>query len=68
MKAANFNYTALFYIILIDRQCLIKWEEGETACETSILLPFYHRRRNILNSNAASDACFWNLMTALEDV
>lgn len=48
MKAATFNYTALFYIILIDRLCLIKWEEGETACETRILpLPFQHRKETL---------------------
>lgn len=38
MKEGTFNYTALFYIILSDTDCLIKREEGKTVCETRILL------------------------------
>jgi len=59
VKAATFNYTALFYIILIDRCYLIKWEKGETAYETRILPSLtVTEKKHTFNSNMASRECF----------
>lgn len=59
MKEGNFNYTALFYIILSDTGCLIKWEEGKNSMwNKDATGPFLIQKRNRFNFNASLHAGF----------